>query len=211
MPRPGAALVVATAILLPPLLLRADGAAWSLPAAAPLLGLAGLAGAYPALAGQAPRAWSRAALGGIGAAWLVLAEPLLDRALLFGPAAGTPARASFDGGLSLAATEVVGAAATSGAALLAGVWALAALVLPWLVRGRSLGADVVGATAWAAGLTAATAALGEWLGDRVTTPEPRGLVFAALLAAVAALGLARGRSGHTLPMQAGGTAQREGG
>ena len=84
-------------------------------------------------------------------------------------------------------------------------------MLPWLVRGRSLGADVVGATAWAAGLTAATAALGEWLGDRVTTPEPRGLVFAALLAAVAALGLARGRSGHTLPMQAGGTAQREAG
>ena len=38
--------------------------------------------------------------------------------------------------------------------------ASAALVMPWLVRGRSLSADVVAATVWAAGLAGATASLG---------------------------------------------------
>src|SRR5215208_4386793 len=68
-PRPGAAVLVAALAAGPPLLLRSDGRAWSLPAAAPVLGLLGLAGAYPALAGRAPR-WSvRAALGALGAWW----------------------------------------------------------------------------------------------------------------------------------------------
>ena len=40
------------------------------------------------------------------------------------------------------------------------LWAAAAVVMPWLVRGRSLPADIVGATAWSAGLAAATASLG---------------------------------------------------
>ncbi len=70
-----------------PLLLPRAGLAWSVPAAAPLLGLAGLAGAYPAIAGTARRAWTRAALGAAGLWWLLLAEPLLDRDL----ALGTPA------------------------------------------------------------------------------------------------------------------------
>ena len=92
-PRPGAALLIAALAAGPPLLLRSDGRAWSLPAAAPVLGLLGLAGAYPALAGRAPRWSARAALGALGAWWLVLAEPVLERALVFGPAPGTPARA----------------------------------------------------------------------------------------------------------------------
>ena len=79
--------------LAPPLLLRADGRAWSLPAAAPALGLLGLAGAYPALAGRAPRWSARAALGALGAWWLVLAEPLLERALVFGAGARHARRA----------------------------------------------------------------------------------------------------------------------
>ena len=92
-PRPGAALLVLALALASPLLLRADGRAWALPAAAPVLGLAGLAGAYPALAGRAPRWGARLALGALGAWWVVLAEPLLDTALVFGPAPGTPAAA----------------------------------------------------------------------------------------------------------------------
>ena len=87
-PRPGAALLVLLLALAPALLLRADGRAWPLPAAAPLLGLVGLAGAYPALAGHAPRWTARAALGALGAWWVVLAEPLLERALVLGPAPG---------------------------------------------------------------------------------------------------------------------------
>ena len=51
--------------------------AWSVPALAPLLGLATLAGAYPALAGQARGPLTRAALGALGAWWALLAAPLL--------------------------------------------------------------------------------------------------------------------------------------
>ncbi len=191
--RPGAALLLLALAAGPPLLLRSDGRAWSLPAAAPALGLLGLAGAYPALAGRAPRWSARAALGALGAWWLVLAEPILERALVFGPAPGTPDRASFDGAPGIAAGDVLAKACSSGALLLALVWAAAAVVAPWLVRGRSLSAGVVGATAWAAGLAAATAALGEWLGGRVGQPEPRSLVTGAVAAAGVALLLAQAR------------------
>jgi hypothetical protein len=45
---------------------------------------------------------------------------------------------------------------SSGALAPALVWAAAAMVLPWLVRGRRLALDFVLASAWAAGLVAAT-------------------------------------------------------
>ncbi len=192
-PRPGAALLLAALAAAPPLLLRADGRAWSLPAVAPALGLLGLAGAYPALAGRAPRWSTRAALGALGAWWLVLAEPLLERALVFGPAPGTPGRPSFDGAPGIAAGDVIAKACSSGALLLALVWGAAALVAPWLVRGRSLPADLVGATVWAAGLAATTAALGEWLGGRVGQAAPVGLVPGAVAAAALTLVLAHAR------------------
>jgi hypothetical protein len=117
----------------------------------------------------------------------VLAEPLLERVLVFGAAPGTPARASFDGAPGIAAGEVLARACGSGALLLAIVWAAAAVVAPWLVRGRSLPADIAGATAWAAGLAATTAALGEWLGERVAQPAPHALVPGAAAAAGLAL------------------------
>src|SRR5436190_974766 len=73
------------------------GAAWSLPAAAPALGLLGLAGAWPALAGQA-RGWTaRAALGGLGGLWLVLAEALTSDRLLFGQPRDVLAPGAWDG------------------------------------------------------------------------------------------------------------------
>src|SRR3954469_16587069 len=158
-PRPGAALVVLVAVLVPPLLLRRDGSAWSLPAAAPALGLIGLAGAYPALAGRAPRLLTRAALGLAGGCWLILAEPLLGRTLLYGPATGVGPRGSWDGGGGIAAGVVLSPTVSSGALLIAVLWGVFAAILPWLVRGRSLAADVVAATAWAGALAAATAAL----------------------------------------------------
>jgi hypothetical protein len=191
--RPGAALIVAALALAAPLLLRADGRAWALPAAAPALGLLGLAGAYPVLAGRAPRWSARAALGLLGAWWFVLAEPLLDRALVFGPAPDTPARVSFDGAAGITAGDVIAPAAASGALLLGVVWAAAALVLPWLVRGRSLASDVVAATAWSAGVAAAAVALGEALGDRVGQSAPHGLLPGAVVAAALAVGLAHVR------------------
>ena len=59
-PRVGAALVVFIAVALPPLLIRGASLTWSVPALAPLLGLVGLAGAFPALAGTARSAWCAA-------------------------------------------------------------------------------------------------------------------------------------------------------
>jgi hypothetical protein len=188
--RPGAALLVAALALVPPLLLRADGRAWALPAAAPALGLLGLAGAYPVLAGRAPHWSARVALGFLGTWWMVLTEPLLERALVFGPAPDTPARAGFDGAPGITAGDVIAPAVASGALLLGVVWAGAALVLPWLVRGRSLASDVVAATAWSAGAAAAAIALGEALGGRVGQSAPHGLLPGAVVAAALALALA---------------------
>jgi eukaryotic-like serine/threonine-protein kinase len=197
-PRPGAALLVLVLALAAPLVLRDDGRAWALPAAAPLLGLAGLTGAFPALAGQAPRWGARAALGALGAWWVVLSEPLLERSLALGAPPGTPARASFDGAPGIAAGDVIGPACSSGALLLAVIWGVAAVVLPWVVRGRSLSFDVVAAATWAAGTAGATGALGEWLGDRVASPVPQGLALGAVVGGALAVALAH-RSGPQAP------------
>jgi hypothetical protein len=123
----------------------------------------------------------------------VLAEPLVAEPLVFGAAPGTPARPSFDGAPGITAGDVIAPAVSSGALLLAAIWAGAALVLPWLVRGRSLAADAVAATGWAAGTAATTIALGEWLGERVGDPVPRGAVAGAVLGGAAAVALAHVR------------------
>src|SRR5688572_4465123 len=97
--RPGAALVLLTAAILSAALVRGSGHAWSVPAATPLLGLATLACAYPALAGRAGRWWQRAGLGAAGLCWLLLAEPLLGGTLLDG--ADPPAGWEADAGSAL--------------------------------------------------------------------------------------------------------------
>ena len=175
-PEPDTAALVAVGAVLPPLLLRRRGLLWSLPALAPALGLVGLAGGYPAIAGQVRGVWARAALGACGLCWLLLAEPLLGRDLLFGTPPGD-------------AGDVLETLASSGAPVLAAVWAVAAAVLPWLVRGRSLSVDVVAATTWAAGLAGATGAVAE----SMALGDPRGLVAGALLAGALALIGARAR------------------
>jgi hypothetical protein len=174
-PLPAAAVIVAAAAAPVPALLRRDGTAWSLPAAAPALGLIGLAAAFPALAGRARRASARAALGALGAWALLLSESLLGRTLWTG--APEPA------GSARAAWDALGAVVTSGALALAAVWALAALVLPWLVAGRRLSADVAAGTAWAAATAAAAAAVASELG----AGEPRGLAAGAVAAAALAV------------------------
>ncbi|HEV7751447.1 MAG TPA: serine/threonine-protein kinase [Baekduia sp.] len=162
-------LLGAAALPVPLLLRRAPSPAWSLPAAAPLLGLATLAGAYPALLGRVARPLERAALGALGAWWLLLAEALLHRRLLL----GAPAPAAGGG------WDAVVAVATSPAIALLGVWAIAAVALPYLVRGRLITVDLVGATAWAAGLAAGMqGALGA---------TPRGLILGAIASGVLAI------------------------
>ena len=173
------ALVLGLAALPTVVLLRRSPTLWSLPAGAPLLGVAGLAGAWPALAAQAGRPWQRAAVGALGAWWLALAEVLTgDRLALGAPPGSALDSAHLDPLL------------TSGALALTALWAVAAVVLPFLVRGRVFAADVVGATAWAAALGSATQAIA---GTLSWQPTMRGLVAGAVVAGGLAVAFAASR------------------
>ena len=186
--RPGTAVLVAVVAVPTAAVLRRGGPLWSAPAIAPVLGLAGLSGAWPALAGQAARPWHRLALGAMGAWWLVLAEAVAGERLATGPPRDM---GDWQRSTQHAWTDVLVPIVTNGALLVAALWALAALALPYLVRGRVFALDLVGATVWAAALGSATQAV---------APEMRGLVAGAVaagglaVAARASRGEARSRS-----------------
>lgn len=169
-------LLAAAAIPVAVALRHAPAPLWSLPALGPALGAAHLAGAFPALAAVAPGARTRAALGALGAWWVLLAEGAARSPLLV------------DGGQPAGPTgDVVWWALSSGALGVAAIWALAAAVLPVLVRGRSWPLDVVAATVWAAATAAGTQALTQAL----LWPDPEGLVVAAVLSGILAVVLRR--------------------
>lgn len=174
--QPGAAVLLAAALAPVPLVLPRAGTAWSAPALAPLLGLAGLAGAYPALAGQASRATVRAGLGALGAWWVLLAAAPLGATLHLG-------RPGDWAGTAAAGVEVLQDVVAGGALALVALWAAAALLLPALVRGWNAAADIAAAAGWAAGTAAATDALASAL----ALPAPRGLVVGAVLAGAIAV------------------------
>ncbi len=188
---PGAAVLVAAAAVPTMVLLPRDGVLWSAPALAPLLGLAGLALGWPALGGQA-RGWTqRAALGGLGLWWLVIAEALAPGHLLLGDPPGTAGRILWEESASRAVTDVLVPIISSGVPLIAALWAAAAWLLPLIVRGRAPLVDVVLVTGWATGLAAGTAALVAALPWSGAQPEPRGLVVGAIAAgAIGLLGAA---------------------
>ena len=154
--RPGAAILVLFAGLVPVPLLIGDGPAWPLPAGAPALGLIGLAGAWPAVAARAGGPWRRAVLGGCGWVWLVVASPLAGTGLYLAQVRGIPAQGAWAGSLSQTIDLVLRPILTSGVLAAAPVWALAALTLPWLLRGRSLQIEIVLVTIWAATVVSAT-------------------------------------------------------
>ncbi len=195
---PGVALVLACGLAAPPLLLPLRGRAWSVAFAAPLLGTLLLAGAYPALAGQARTLWRRAALGAIGFWLLALAEPLAQRTLFFGAARASAAPGSWEDSLHDAASHVVAPLVQSGALAGAALWAAGAAVLPWLVRGRTAALDLVAATLWAAALAVGASAIGGTLGGAVPHTDPRGAALGAagaVLLAVAGRALRTARGG----------------
>ena len=196
--RPGIALLGLCAVLPLLLLRRRPGPEWLALALAPLLGLLGLAGAFPALAGQATHWRARALAGALGYWWLRLAEPLLDRPgrrLWLGvpdTAAGHPVQhLAWEGSLGAAVSHALIPILTVG--LLSGValWALAAAVLPLVVRGTSAMRDALAATAWAVALAAATPLLVSGLPDRSSLaaggPAPKGVILGAGLGAVLAI------------------------
>jgi hypothetical protein len=66
-------------------------------------------------------------------------------------------------------------------------WALAAALLPVLVRGRTPALDLVAATTWAAALAAGTQAIAQALPWPGSPPQVRGLVLGAVAAGLAAV------------------------
>ncbi len=154
--RPGAAILVVLAGLLPVPLLPFGASAWPLAVGAPVLGVIGLAGAWPAVAARARGAWRRAVLGGCGWVWLALAAPLAGKGLYLVQVSGIPPAAEWSGSVGNTVELVLRPTLSSGILTAAPVWALAAVVLPWLVRGRSLRIDLVLVVAWSATVVSAT-------------------------------------------------------
>jgi hypothetical protein len=191
---PGTALLLLAAAAPLVLLPRKAGLAWLSAALAPVLGLAGLAGAFPALAGQRTRIADRAALAALGYWWLILAEPLLRKRLWLGVPAGTPARAVWEGSLPSAAAHVVGPSLSIDVLYGAAIWALAAALLPVVVRGRSAVLDLVSALAWSVALLLAFSPRYVGLSSHVVSVTPLGAAFGALLGGALAV-LARALRG----------------
>jgi len=164
---------------------------WSLPALAPMLGLVGVAAAFPALAARAggSSSWRRAALGAVGYWWVALTEALTGHRLLLGAVGGARPRASWDGSIGGALTHVVGPLCTPGRLAPAALWAFAALVLPWALSNATGLSRALRAAAWATGLIVA----GLVLAHRIGAPQPPLPLAAALLALAVALSLRRAR------------------
>ena len=188
--REGTALVLAAGFAPVPFLLPRAGVLWSVPALAPLLGVVALAPIFVALAGLCSTAWRRAGLAAAGFGWLLLAEVMTGDALLFGPPDGVAPRAEWEGSIQAAASDALYPLLSSPATAPAVIWVLLAIVLPLLVRGRSLFLDLLAAGTWAAALVAAHAALGDLLAASVELDQARGAVGGAILAAVVAVAAA---------------------
>jgi hypothetical protein len=166
---------------------RRSGPGWLAAGLAPVLGLAGLAGAFPALAGQRSSWLARAALAALGFWWLALAESLLRRRLWLGPPSGLPPRTAWEGSLNAAATHLLAATFTVELLLGAAVWAFASAILPWLVRGRSAALDVGAAILWTLALLAAVPLLERALLAHSSQPSPRGALLGAVLGCALAI------------------------
>jgi eukaryotic-like serine/threonine-protein kinase len=160
---------------------RRAGLGWLAPVLAPVLGLAGLAGAFPALAGQRADWRARAGLAALGFWWLALVESLLSKHLWLGPPSELPPRSVWEASFHTAATQVIGATLTVELLIGASVWALAAMILPWIVRGRSAALDVMAAVVWTVALLVAVPLLEHALLSHSSQPSPRGALLGAVL------------------------------
>jgi len=180
--RPGAALMILLAALLPAVLIARAGTGWPLAAGAPALGVLGLAGAWPAVVGLTRGAWRRAALAATGWTWLVLASQLAGADLYLARLPAAPPREVWTASLQVTVHDLLWPLASAGAFTPAAIWALAAVVLPPLVRRRSLVLDVVRVVGWAALVASATAVA--LSGGRLGSPHAEiiGAIASALVA-----------------------------
>jgi eukaryotic-like serine/threonine-protein kinase len=181
----GLALVLA-ALCLPALLVGAPLAALA-PAAAPLLGAAGIGSASAALGAAGPSPIARAVLGAAAWAWLLAGSIALGFGSDLGIAPPAP-----DGWVSdprLAADAIIAPLLELESLLGAGVFALAAAVLGWVLAARHASIALLGAMVWAAAVDTALSAVGNGaLGGR-----PLGVVGAAVAAVGIEFLVMRGR------------------
>jgi hypothetical protein len=185
--RAGVALLLLAATAPVFLLARRSGPGWLMAAAAPALGLAGLAGAFPALAGQRSGWRARAGLAALGFWWLSLAEPLLARRLWSGPPNGLPPRGAWEASLGGTAAHVIAGVLTPQLVIGALVWAGAAILLPWIVRGRSAGLDVLLAVAWTVALLGGAPLIERAVLADAAHASPRGVLLGAMLGCALAI------------------------
>jgi serine/threonine protein kinase len=196
---PGLALVL-SAFLAPLLALpRRAGPGWLAAALAPLLGAVGLGGAFPAIAGQARTLRARAGLAALGYWWLLLAQTIASKRLWLWPHGQriVPAEhwiGSFGAAWAHAVRPLLTVGTLEGAAL----WAGAAAILPWVVRGRSAALDIVAASVWAAALLSAERLLDGGLSAHSTAVSPRGALLGAVLCGALAV-CARALRGPVTP------------
>jgi eukaryotic-like serine/threonine-protein kinase len=183
----GLALLVGVVIVVTAAGLRSWPWAWSVPALAPALGWLGLAGVFPVLAGQAGTLPRRALLGAGGAVWLLLGESLFHTRLLVGPAGASALPGTWEGSAGQTLNHLLLPLANSGLLAFALLWALAAAVLPYLVRGHSPVADCLGASLWAAALAVGTDRLERVLAAPADPVAPRGLIASAFVCGLVAV------------------------
>jgi hypothetical protein len=183
----GTATLVAVGALVPMVLLPASPALWSLSAAAPALGLIGLAGAWPALAGWAHRPWRRMMLAASGWAWLALAGPLAGRTLYELRPPDSVDRGAWTGSVLHAAHHVLTPLARDGRLAPAAVWAAAAVLAPWMVPRRRPLLAVMGAIVWAGAFTEAVPVLMRVLSPGHVAPSASTAVTGGVVAALLAL------------------------
>jgi hypothetical protein len=146
---PGAALVVALAAIVPVVLLVRHPARWPLAAVAPALGLAGLAGAWPAIAGRAPSAWQRAGLAATGWIWLVLATPLAGVAPYVQGGSAVVSRSLWLSSPYDAANHLLAPLLRSGELAPALIWAAAAVAVPSITKARRFRVRLAMVASWA--------------------------------------------------------------
>ena len=183
----GVALLLGAAAVPLSALPRRVSPGWLISSLAAVLGLIGLAGAYPAISGQFWQWRKRAALGALGYWWLLLAEPLSHHNLWLGEHMGGLAMARWEESLHVSAVHVVYPLLSVGTLLGCLIWAGGSVTLPWVVRGRGLAMDLLAAGGWAVSLAIVEQLLDRGLPAHLGQPSPHGLVVSAVLAAVLAV------------------------
>jgi eukaryotic-like serine/threonine-protein kinase len=201
--RPGAAVLVVLCGLLPTLALPRRRTNWTLPALAAGLGVVSLAGAWPSLAGRATGPWNRAWLAATGWIWMLAAGALVGRGLYTRPPGRLPS--AWERELGGTIDHVLPRLFAPGLIAPAALWALAAVVLPWIV-GRRRTVDVVVITVWSAALASGSITLLRVLHAGVAV-RPGAVALGAVAGWIVALAPALFRWRETAPRPAAGAAR----